>query len=118
MGEVEMPHCFGYVSWLFRIKRTGLAFANRAESAVTGADVAAQHKGCSPISPALENVGALRFLTNSVQVQTFDQLEQMILIRRIAQTNPQPLRFWLTGFWVQDSEFAGQSDLPHSMKTF
>jgi len=53
-----------------------------------------------------------------MQIQPFDKPQQMILIRRIAQTNPQPPRFWLTRFGVQNSEFAGQSDLPHLMKTF
>ena len=76
-----------------------------------GADVAAQHKGRSPISPALENVGAPCFLTNRVQIQTIDQLEQMVLVRRITQTNPQPLRLWLTRL-IKNVEFAGQSVYP------
>src|SRR2546425_13271452 len=72
------------------------------------ADVAAEHKGCSPVGPALKNVWALRFLTNGVQVQSLDQLEQVVLVRRIAQANAQPIRFWLTRFRVHNSKFARQ----------
>src|ERR1700704_3476101 len=83
---------------------------------MAGADVAAEHERCGAIGPAFKDIWAPRFLTNRVQVQAFDQLEQVILVRRIAQTNPQPIGFWLTRLWVQDSEFAGQSDLPHLIK--
>src|SRR5258707_7972869 len=100
MSKIQMPHRFAYVSWFFRIKLPRLAFAHGAEAAVTGADVPAQHKGCCPVSPALEDVRAPCFLTNRVQVQSFDQPQEMILVRRITQTDPQPLRFWLTGFLI------------------
>jgi hypothetical protein len=72
------------------------------------ANIATQHKCRRPVSPALENIRALRFLTNRVQVKSFNQLEQMILVSRIAQTDPEPFGLWLTWFGVKDLEFAGQ----------
>src|SRR5437660_4701948 len=92
----------------FRIKLARLAFAYRAKSAMSRADVTAEHKGCSPVSPALEDVRTLRFLTDGVQAQALNQLEQMILIRGITQTNPEPFRFRLTRLCVQNSKFTGQ----------
>jgi hypothetical protein len=43
-----------------------------------------------------------------VQVQTLDQLQQMVLVRRIAKAYAQPIGLWLTRLCVQDSKFAGQ----------
>jgi hypothetical protein len=43
-----------------------------------------------------------------VQIQSLDQLEQVVLVSRIAQTDPEPLGLWLTWFGVKDLEFAGQ----------
>src|SRR5437660_606048 len=100
-GFCDMPRLFG-------IQSLRCSFANSAETAMPRTDVAAQHERRSPISPALKNVWAFRFLTNRVQVQTLNQLEQVVLIRRIAQTNAQPIRFWLTRFRVQNSKFARQ----------
>ena len=109
-----MPHCFGDVTRLIGIEPARCAFAYRAKPTMTGTDVAAQHKGRSPISPALEDVWAPCFLTNRVQVQALNQLQQMILIRRIAEANPEPLRFRLTWFGVQNLKFAGQNGLPQN----
>src|ERR1700716_278751 len=106
MREIQVPHSFSDMPGFFRIEDAGLAFTHSTETAVSRADIAAQHERRGPIRPALENVWALRFLADSVQVQSLNQLEQMILIRRIAQTNPQPFRFRLTRFGVQNSEFA------------
>src|SRR5437868_278223 len=102
-----MTHSFRDVTRLVRIKLSGLTFTNRAEPTMARANIAAQHKGCSPVSPALEEVWALRFLTNRVQFQALNQLEQMILVCWITQTNAQPIRFWLTRFCIKDSKFAG-----------
>jgi hypothetical protein len=77
---------------------------------MTCADVAAEHERGGAIGPTLENVWAARFLADGVQIQTFDQLQHLVLISRIAETDAQP--FWLG--WtdlliVADySEFAGQ----------
>src|SRR2546425_7637562 len=103
-----MAYCLSDMTRLVSIKLARLALTNRTKSAVTRADIATQHKCGSPISPALENVWAPCFLTNRVEIQALDQLEQMILIGRIAQTNPQPVRFGLTRLCVQNSKFTGQ----------
>src|SRR5947207_7811218 len=103
-----MMHCFGNVTRLLGIERARRAFAYCAKSAMTGTDVAAQHKGRSPISPALEDVWAPCFLTNRVQVQALNQVEQMVLIGWIAQANSQPTGFRLTRFGVQNLKFAAQ----------
>jgi hypothetical protein len=97
------------MAWFIRVKLSRLAFANRAKAAVARADVAAQHESGSAIRPALKNVRALRFLTNRVQVESLDQLEQMVLIRRVTQPNAQPFGLWLTRLLVENVKFAGQS---------
>ena len=102
-----MTHGLGHVLWFVRVERAWGAFAYRTEAAMARADIAAQHESRRAIRPALKDVRALRFLTDSVQVQPFDQLQQMVLVRRIAETNPQPLRFGLTRFLIEYSKFAG-----------
>ena len=102
MREIQMPHCFGDVARFGGVKRARLTLAHRTKSAVTRADIAAEHKGSSAVSPALKDVWTLCFLTNRVQVQALNQLQQVILVGRIAQTNPQPFRFWLTRFAIED----------------
>ena len=78
------------------------------------AGIAAEHKRRRFVRPAFKNVWAARFLANRVQVQALDQLQHVVLVRRIAQTNLQPLRLRLAGFRkVADySEFARQRILP------
>ena len=58
------------------------------------ADVAPEHKGGRAIRPALKDVWTARFLADRMQVQSFDQFQYMVLVRRIAQTNLEPLRLW------------------------
>src|SRR6185503_4818677 len=53
-------------------------------------------EGCGAVRPAFENVWAACFLANRVEVQPLDQLQDVVLVRRIAQTNLQPLRLWQT----------------------
>src|SRR5437870_5503912 len=103
-----MPHCFGDVTRLIRIEPARRPLAYRAKPTMTGTDVAAQHKGRSPISPALEDVWTLRFLANRVQIQALNQVEQMVLIGWITEANAQPLGFRLTSFGVQNLKFAAQ----------
>ena|SRR5436853_4629159 len=110
--EIQMTHCFRNMTRLFGIESARLALTDRAESAVARADIAAEHERCRPIRPAFENIRALRFLTNRVQIQALNQLEQMILVRRIAQTNPQPFGFRLTRPGVQDLKLARQFFAP------
>jgi hypothetical protein len=35
-----------------------------------------------------------------VEVESFDQFQDTILVRRIAETNPEPFGLWLTDFLV------------------
>ena len=95
-----MAHGFGHVTRLFAVERARLAFADRAKAAMARADVAAQHESRRAIRPALKDVRATRFLTNRVQIQPFDQLQDVVLIRRIAQTNLQPFGLRLTRWLV------------------
>src|SRR5262249_29176949 len=103
-------HGFGDVSRLFRIETAGLSFTDRAEAAMTRADVAAEHERRGAVGPTLENVWTTSFLTNSVQVESFDQLQHLVLIRWIAQTDAQPFGLGLTYLLVvaDYTEFAGQ----------
>jgi hypothetical protein len=55
------------------------------------ADVAAEHEGGGAVRPTLEDIRAARFLTDRVQIQPLDQIEHMILIRRVADANLQPV---------------------------
>jgi hypothetical protein len=93
-----MLHRFRDVPRLFRIERARRAFAYRAEATMTRANVAAKHERRRAIRPTFEDVWATRFLTDRVQVKTFNQLQYVILIGRIAQTNLQPVGFGLARF--------------------
>jgi hypothetical protein len=106
--QIQMSHSLSDVTRFLRVKLPRRAFANCAKAAMARANIATQHKCRRPISPALENVWAFCFLANRVQVKSFNQLEQMILVRRIAQTDPEPFGLWLTWFGVKDVKFAGQ----------
>src|SRR5205085_3225761 len=115
-----MANGFGYVARLIHIERAGFAFADGAESAVARADVAREHEGRSVVGPALEDVWTLGLLADSVQVQAFYKLENVVLIRRVAQTNLQPLRLRLARACardVDDSQFAAQSLLLQKILT-
>src|SRR5215213_9650070 len=105
-----MAHSFGDVTRLFRIQRARFAFAHRAEAAMTRADVAAEHEGGGAIGPTLENVWTTRFLADGVQVETFDQLQHLVLVGWVAQADAQPFGFGLTDLLIiaDYSEFAGQ----------
>ena len=107
-------HCLSNVPRLFAIEEPRFPLADRAKAAMTRADVTAEHEGCSAIRPTLENVRTACFLANCVQIQPLDQLQDVVLVRRIAQSDLQPLRFWLTGFRnVADySKFARQGISP------
>src|SRR6185503_15962890 len=90
-----MTDSFGDVSRFFRIETARLSFAHCAKAAMTRANIAAEHKSRSPIGPTLENVWTTGFLTDGVQVQSFDQLQHLVLVGWIAQTNAQPFGFGL-----------------------
>src|SRR6185295_1893105 len=110
MSKVQVTDCFGNVARFFGIKRSGLAFSDSAEAAMTCADVAAEHEGRGAVGPAFENVRTARFLADGVQVETFDQLQHLVLIRRVAEADAQPFGLWLTYLLIvaDYTEFAGQ----------
>src|SRR5687768_4036846 len=103
-------NCFGHVTRLFRIEEAGLSFVHGAEAAMTRADVAAEHEGCGAVGPAFENVWTAGFLANCVQVESFDELQHLVLIRRVAQADAQPFGLGLTDLLIVTdyTEFAGQ----------
>ena len=103
-----MAHSLSNVPRFFRIERLRLSFTDSAESAMASANVSAQHKCRRAIRPAFENVRALRFLTDCVEIQSLNQLQQVVLIRGVAETNLEPIGFWLTRCGVENSKFAGQ----------
>jgi hypothetical protein len=105
-----MADSFCNVAWFFRIQSSGLPFADRAESTMTRADIASKHEGRGPIGPAFKNIRTARFLTDSVQVESFDQLQHLVLICGVAQPDAQPFGLWLTDFLIvaDYTEFAGQ----------
>ena len=101
---------FGNVTRFFGIEESGLSFSYGTEAAMTRADVAAEHKRGGAIGPTLENVWTTRFLADGVQVETFDQLQHLILVGGVAQSDAQPFGFGLTDLLIvaDYSEFAGQ----------
>jgi hypothetical protein len=105
-----MTNSFSDVSRLFRIKTAWLSFADCTEAAMTCADVATEHESRSPIGPTLKNVWTTGFLTDGVQVESFDQLQDLVLVGRIAQTDAKPFGFGLTYLLIVTdyTEFAGQ----------
>ena len=105
-----MTNSFRDVSRLFRIETAGLSFADRAEAAMARADVAAEHESRGAIGPALENVRTTGFLTDCVQVESFDQLQHLVLVGWITQTDAKPFGFGLTYLLIVTdyTEFAGQ----------
>jgi hypothetical protein len=63
---------------------------------MSGASVAAEHKRRRFVRPAFKDIRATRFLTNRVQIQTVNQFQNGILIRRIADADFQPVGFFQT----------------------
>ena len=112
MGQIKLAHRFRDMSGFLSVERSGLTFADRTKSAVACANVAAEHERRSSIRPAFKDVRATRFLTNSVQVKSLDQLQHVILIGWIAQPDLQPFRLRLAdlGIVTDDPELAGQCD--------
>ena len=105
-----MINCFGDVTRLFSIQVARLALTDGAEPAMTRANVAAEHERRGAIGPTLKYVRTTCFLTNRVQIESFDQLQHLVLIRRIAQADAKPFGLRLADLLVvaDYSEFAGQ----------
>src|ERR1044072_1983817 len=116
-GGAERLHRFGDVARLFGVERDGLPLRDGAEAAVARADVAADHEGRRPVRPALEDVRAARLLADGVEVQVLDQLQNVGLVRRVAETYLQPLglgalRRTGRGGVVKDTQLAAQTLSP------
>ena len=47
-------------------------------------------------------------MADRVQIQALNQLQEVVLVRRITQANAQPFGFGLTWFGAENSKFAGQ----------
>jgi hypothetical protein len=75
------------VAWLVGINRSRLSLTHGAKTAMPRANVASEHEGGRAIRPAFKNIRAARFLADRVKVQALDQLQHVVLIRRVAQTN-------------------------------
>jgi len=91
-----MHHGLGDMCRFHRIEVHRLALVHGAESAVSRACVAAEHECRGLIGPAFEDVRAFRFLADGVQVQSADEVEDCILIARIAELDLQPIRLLQT----------------------
>src|ERR1043165_3166316 len=91
-----MTHRLGNVTRLLWIQVARLPFTDGAKAAMPRADVAAQHKSRGAVRPALKNVWTARFLTDGVQIQPFDELQDLVLIGRVAEANPEPFGLGLT----------------------
>jgi hypothetical protein len=87
-----MLHRFGYMGGLHRIEVHRLAFIHRTKSAVPRACVTAEHKSRRLVGPALENIRALSFLANGVEIQPANQIEYGVLIPRVTELDLQPIR--------------------------
>jgi hypothetical protein len=93
MRQIQVVNGFGDVPRFVRIQRIWRPFPDRAEPTVPRANVAPKHEGRSAVGPTLKDVRTTSFLTDCVKIQTFDQLQHVLLIRRIAEADLQP--FWL-----------------------
>ena len=74
------------------------------------ANVTAQHESRGAIRPAFEDVRTARFLADRVQIQPFDELQNVVLVRRITETDAEPFGLGLTDFLIvtDNTKFAGQ----------
>ena len=77
---------------------------------MTRADVAAEHEGRGAVGPTFKNVWTASFLTNCVKVETFNELQHLVLIGRVAQADAKPFRLGLTDLLIvaDYTKFAGQ----------
>jgi hypothetical protein len=110
VSEVQVLNSFGDVAWLFRVETSGLSFANRTKATVPCTNISSEHERRSAIRPAFEDVWTTSFLANRVEIQSFNQLKDIVLVRRVTQADSQPLGFWLTDFLIirDYRKFAGQ----------
>src|SRR5688572_31220470 len=96
MCKPEMLYGLGNVHGLHWVEVHRLAFVNGAKAAMARTRVAAEHERGGLVRPALEDIRALRFLADGVQIQSADQVQHRILIARIAKLYLQPIWFLQT----------------------
>src|ERR1700675_4252096 len=85
MFETQMFNGLGDVCRLQRVEVHWLAFIDRTESAMPGASIAAGHECRGLICPAFKDVGTLGFLTNGMQTEAADKIEDSVLVARVAE---------------------------------
>ena len=105
-----MAHSFRDVPWFLRVEVSRFSFPDCTKPTMTRANIAAEHERGGAVRPAFENVRTTRFLTNRVQIESFDQLQHLVLIGWVAQADAEPFRLGLTDpLIVADyTKFAGQ----------
>jgi len=97
MSEVEVLDCLSNVPRFLAVECARLAFADGAKATVPRTDVPTQHERCRSIGPTFKDIRAVRFLADGVKIQSFDQLQHLILVCWIAQTDLQPGGLGLAG---------------------
>jgi hypothetical protein len=110
MSQVQVLNSFGDVAWLFLVETSWLSFANSTKATVPCTNVSSKHESRGAIRPAFEDVWTASFLANRVEIQSFNQLKDIVLVRRVTEADSQPFGFWLTDFLIvrDDRKFAGQ----------
>jgi len=107
--KIEMANCFRYMPWFFGIELSWLTFADSTEATMSRADITTQHESRGAIRPAFKNIRTSSFLADSMQIQPVNEVEYMILVRRITQTYLQPFGLGLPWLAIADYlEFARQ----------
>jgi hypothetical protein len=92
--EVEVLNGLGNVRRFQRVEVHRLAFVDRAESAMPCTSIAPKHECRRLIGPAFKDVWALCFLADGMETEAADQIEDSILVPRVAEFDLQP--FWLS----------------------
>jgi hypothetical protein len=90
--DTELFYGFANVTRFVGVQRSRSPFAHRTKAAMSSTYVAQYHEGSGPLGPALEDVWAPSFLTNSVQAQVLDQSIDAIEPFIRANPNLEPFR--------------------------
>ena len=89
-AQAELPRLQG-------IQRSGRPGGDVAEAATPGADLAHQHHGRRPSTPAFADVGAARFLAHGVQVQLAQRALDVLVPPSARHADLEPVRLGLAG---------------------
>jgi hypothetical protein len=90
--EPERSRGLGHTPRLVEIQRQGGALPHRAETAPARADVAEDHERRRAVMPALTDVRAVRFLTDSVQVELAHELLEPEVVWAARRAHLEPAR--------------------------